>query len=368
MQGPTSSSPCQRMTGWAEQQHSFRCSEFVDVDTSSEREILVAASSNWYYINSYKLNSISALYLIAGDCSPRTFTPPSTEHQLNISRTPPHFSHTLSKAQLRHVSTMRTVLASLLFAPLAFAVPDTLAAFEPALQQLERLSASNNDTTPIDSIAELLKRQGNSCANNYYACNNLNAPGLCCPRTAICSADRNNVVACCPQGAACTGTLSASVTDAVTASTTVPFAIASTTSGPFVQATTANAGSPGSTVNNAFYPFPYIATTYTNAAACSSAYTRCQSDAASCTNALMGGAQGVTISAPNGGATITAVPSLGQASASSICSSLSQEACYGLQVAACQAFDGSGNAAPTRGCGGLAVGMGVALGVAGQLL
>jgi hypothetical protein len=161
--------------------------------------------------------------------------------------------------------------------------------------------------------------------------------------------------------------LGASTTGAATASTTVPFATASTTSGPFVQATTTAAGG-ASTVSNAFYPFPYIATTYTNAAACSSAYTRCQSDAASCTNALMGGAQGVTVSAPNGGATITAVPSLGASSASAVCSSLSSQACYGLQVAACQSFDGSGNAAPTRGgCGAAAVGMAV-LGVAGQLL
>ncbi|KAF1365060.1 hypothetical protein EJ07DRAFT_98298 [Lizonia empirigonia] len=263
---------------------------------------------------------------------------------------------------------MRTILAPLLLAPLAFATPDTLAAFESALEQLEQLPTSNNDTTPAEGIAELLKRQGSNCATNYYACTNLNAAGLCCPRTAVCSADRNNVVACCPQGAVCTGALGTSSTGATPASTTGSFIIASTTSGPFVQATTANAGSGASTVSNEFYPFPYIATTYTNAAACSSAYTACQTNAASCTNALMGGAQGVTISAPNGGATITAVPSLGQASASQVCSSLSQEACYGLQVAACQAFDGSGNAAPTRGCAGLAVGMGVALGVAGQLL
>ena len=261
---------------------------------------------------------------------------------------------------------MRTVFLPLALAPLALAVPDTLAAFEPALAQLEpldQLPTSNNDTTPIDNIPELLKRQ--ACANNYYQCSN--AASLCCPRTAICSADRNNVVGCCPQGATCTGTLGASTTGAVTASTTVPSVTASTTSGPFVQATTVAAGG-ASTVSNAFYPFPYIATTYTNAAACSSAYTRCQSDAASCTNALMGGAQGVTVSAPNGGATITAVTSLGAASASAVCSSLSSQACYGLQVEACQAFDGSGNAAPTRaGCGAVAIGI-AALGVAGQLL
>lgn len=81
----------------------------------------------------------------------------------------------------------------------------------------------------------------------------------------------------------------------------------------------------------------------------------------------MGGAQGVTVNAPNGGATITAVPSLGPQSASSICSSLSQQACYGLQVEACRAFGGTGDALPAR-CGGYMGAVGVALGVAGQLL
>ncbi|KAH6615381.1 hypothetical protein C7974DRAFT_403850 [Boeremia exigua] len=255
---------------------------------------------------------------------------------------------------------MRNVFAPLLLVSLALAAPDTLAAFEPALEPLDQLVTSNNDTSLIDNVAELLKRQNNVCGSSNYQCSN--APSLCCPRTAICSADSNNIVGCCPQGKACTGTLGASVTGIATASTTLPIVSASTTSGPFVQTTTAAGGA--STVSNAFYPFPYIATTYDNAAACSSAYTRCQSDAASCTNALVGGAQGVTISAPNGGATITAVPSLGTQSASSICASLSQEACYGLQVAACQAF---GNAAPTR-CAGYMGAVGVALGVAGQLL
>lgn len=337
----------------------------VDVDTSSERPC--RSLVQLYDINPNRSNSISALNIVAGDCLPYTSTVPQPGANC-IPRPHPHSAPTSPTRQLERTFNMRFALLPLLLAPLAFATPDTLAAFEPALEQLEQLPTSNNDTTPVEGIAELLKRQGSNCANNYYACTNLNAAGLCCPRTAVCSADRNNVVACCPQGAACTGTLGTSATGAVTASTTVPSVTASTTSGPFVQATTANAGTAGATVNNTFYPFPYIATTYTNAAACSSAYTACQSDAASCTNALMGGAQGVTVSAPNGGATITAVPSLGQASASQVCSSLSQEACYGLQVAACKAFDGSGNAAPTRGCGGLVGAMGVALGVAGQLL
>ena len=85
---------------------------------------------------------------------------------------------------------MRAVLAPLLLAPLALASPDNFAAFEPAVAQIEQLATSNNDTTPVDAIAELLKRD--VCAKNYYQCSN--APSQCCPRTAICSADRNNVV------------------------------------------------------------------------------------------------------------------------------------------------------------------------------
>jgi hypothetical protein len=90
--------------------------------------------------------------------------------------------------------------------------------------------------------------------------------------------------------------------------------------------------------------------------------------AASCTTALANGAMGVTVSAPNGGATITAVPSVGLQSAQSICSSLSLQACSGLQVEACRSFGGEGNAAATMGCGQWAMGAGVALGIAGQLL
>lgn len=265
---------------------------------------------------------------------------------------------------------MRPILAPLLLAPLtALAAPDILAPFEPAVAQLP--TSENNSTFLEDGNLELLKRQnGNSCATNYYACAALNAPGLCCPRTAICTADQNRAVACCPQGAVCTGALGI---PAATASTTQSFVFASTTGSqnPFVQQTTVpNAGAGArSTVPNAFFPFAYIPTTYTNAAACSAAYTSCQSDAASCTTALANGAQGVTISAPNGGATITAVPSVGLQSAQSICASLSAQACFALQVEACRSFGGEGNAAPTRGCGGgYLMGAGVAMGIAGGLL
>ncbi|KNG51322.1 2 iron, 2 sulfur cluster binding protein [Stemphylium lycopersici] len=264
---------------------------------------------------------------------------------------------------------MRTAFAPLLLAPLAaLAAPDIFADFEPAIArggQNEVYAAM--PTSPPDGTPELFRRQDDNCANNYYACANQGAPGLCCPRTAVCSADQAGHVACCPQGAACTGAIGAVPT--ATGTSTVSFVIASTTAGgPFVQETTGGANH-GSTVQNQFYPFPYIPTTYDNAAACSSAYTSCQSDAASCTAALANGAAGVTISAPNGGATITAIPSVGLQSAQSICSSLSSLGCSQLTVEACQAFgDGTGNAAWRARCGDYLMTAGVAVGIAGQLL
>jgi hypothetical protein len=267
---------------------------------------------------------------------------------------------------------MRTFFAPLLLAPLAaLAAPDVLADFEPALEQLPTTVYNATETSPAEGSLELLRRQNNACATNYFGCANLGAPGLCCPRTAVCSADQAGHVACCPQGAACTGAIGAIATGSTSANpsatSTVPFVVASTTTNPpFVQAT--NGANHGSTVQNQFYPFPYIATTYTNAAACSAAYTRCQSDAASCTTALANGAAGVTISAPNGGATITAIPSVGLQSAQSICSSLSSLGCSQLTVEACAAFDGAGNVAGRRRCADYLMTAGVAVGIAGQLL
>lgn len=268
---------------------------------------------------------------------------------------------------------MRNVLAALfLLFSIALAAPDFLADFIEPL--LESTPTQDNNTIAEDGL-ELIKRQ-TGCASGYSPCSNLNAPGLCCRTNQVCSADGANHVACCPINALCTGTIVP--VGGVTASpaSTTPFVIASTTqNGPsigtasatFVQSGTASYVR--STVPNQYYPIAYIPTTYTNAAACSSAYTSCQSDAASCTSALANGVQGITVSAPNGGATITAIASLGSSSASSICSSLSLQACYQLTVEACQAF-GNGNTGGGRGlCGNMyGVGAGVAVGIAGQLL
>ena len=239
---------------------------------------------------------------------------------------------------------MRPIVASSLLLASALAAPDVLAPFEPAI------TSSPQDIGVVDADQLFARQNANACATNYYACAALNAPGLCCPRSAICSADANRAVACCPQGAVCTGALGLSVTS--TASTVSgAFVPAATTTGSFVQTGGASGGNGiRSTVQNAFYPFPAIPTTYSNAAACSAAYTSCASDAAACTTALANGDPGVTIQAPGGGgATITPIPSVGLQSAQSICASLSSQACSGLQVEACRSFGGEEGRRPRLG-------------------
>jgi len=132
-------------------------------------------------------------------------------------------------------------------------------------------------------------------------------------------------------------------------------------------------------VPNPYFPFPYIPTTYANSAACNSAYNDCQTNYAACTVDLQGGSGfAVTIVAPAGGITVApTATSLGLASATSICSSLSNQACYGLVTQNCPQFgtefivSTTVNAAarPTVGCLA-AAGMvaGVGLGIAGQMV
>lgn len=86
----------------------------------------------------------------------------------------------------------------------------------------------------------------------------------------------------------------------------------------------------------------------------------------------------VTISGPGGG--VTQAGAMMPASAESICSSLSVEACHGLSLAGCSTLGasaggnsfvvGTANAAPTKCAGlyGMGVGLGVAVGLAGQVV
>lgn len=204
----------------------------------------------------------------------------------------------------------------------------------------------------------LLPRAGN-CASSGTSCSSLGAPSLCCPSQSICTLDPLNNVACCPHNAACTGTIS-------------PVSILPTSS---VTTTVTPAPTPGFAVPNAYFPFTYLPTTYANAAACSSSYSGCQSAYTACTNSL-GGANGITV-VEGGGVTVMAP--VGSVSAQQICQSLSNRACYGLQLANCgtapvtataataQGTFVPGNGARRRKVADPVLGVGVFMGVIGVL-
>ncbi len=177
---------------------------------------------------------------------------------------------------------------------------------------------------------------------------------------------------CCPTGVTCTGT--------------VGIQTATTTTGTSTGITiTTPAAAVVSVVSNSYFPFPVIPATYIDAAACLSAYSACQTNYAACTADLQGSSFGVTVVAPNG-AGVTVAPTaqnLGSADAVAVCSSLSSEACGGIQSASCAVYGTATTAGGTFFVGGTSnpgcrqtmgavakVGMvaGVGLGIAGQLV
>ncbi|KUJ20263.1 uncharacterized protein LY89DRAFT_682023 [Mollisia scopiformis] len=268
----------------------------------------------------------------------------------------------------------------------ALQIPSILAPFyEPHLE--ESLIISNVSLIPHE-LDDLRKRDGN-CPDNYNSCSTLAAAdaGACCTIGTFCTTDHAKNIACCPTGATCTG----SITRETAATTTTSggggggvfgTSSATTTTSTATTATITSAASL-SYVSNTFFPWPYIPTTYINSAACMTAYSDCQSNLAACTADLEGGSSGfpVTIVAPGGGVTVGATAqNLGSASATSICSSLYQEGCYGIVPANCATF-GTGTvtsfivgttgaaARPTMGCfatAGMMAGLGI--GIAGQMI
>ncbi|KAI9051013.1 hypothetical protein LZ554_005121 [Drepanopeziza brunnea f. sp. 'monogermtubi'] len=268
----------------------------------------------------------------------------------------------------------------------------------PFYEPYAALLSNNESISAADHRHELRKRNGN-CPSDFNSCTTYrdSAGGACCTAGSFCTTDRAQNIACCPTGASCTG----SITIATGTPTGPILGITTPTDGVVFGAsssspTTAAAGAPAtitdpaasvSYVANAFFPFPYIPRTYVNSAACNSAYQACQTNYAACTAALDGSGSGVgfgvTIVAPNGGITATAtVQSLGVASATSICSSLSSVGCYNIVSENCAQFGtgpqlgagATGNAAArqkpaVKGCYAVAgVVAGVGLGIAGQVI
>ena len=266
------------------------------------------------------------------------------------------------------------------------------------------LSSSSLDYNPFpDQLANLLAplersirprlKRRQDCPLNYNNCDGLDS-GACCPSGTVCTTDSNNHVACCPVNAKCTGTIGAGTPASGSATTTNGGGVivgGTTTTGTTSSlslntgstTTTSNPVSVVSVVPNSYnFPFAIIPTTFANAAQCSSYYTSCQSEYATCTASLGGGANGVTVGGVGGGTTVQGATASATVNAQSICSSLSSAACHGLQVNSCsQLGTGNGNsfvvgqtngamAARVTGCpGGLyAMGAGMALGVAGALV
>lgn len=244
-----------------------------------------------------------------------------------------------------------------------------------------------------DFSPRLFKRQG--CPGGFTNCGALGNSGACCPTNQVCARDSAGNVACCPVRALCTGTIGGtapgtgvgSSTGAViigSSTGTLPSSVTATSGFLFPSATTTPAPSfTGSTVPGAVFPFVFIPTTFANAAECSSYATSCSNQYQSCLAALGGGVNGVTVSGANVGITVQGA-STTVASASSVCSSLSQQACYGLQTGICPQYGsgtgtgvgtggftvGSGAAARATGCPGImyAVGAGAMAGAAGAYL
>ncbi|KAK1757579.1 hypothetical protein QBC47DRAFT_451000 [Echria macrotheca] len=177
----------------------------------------------------------------------------------------------------------------------------------PQLKALLRLQAI------LGHLRGTVPSQG--CIANFYSCADQGAvfDGTCCQNGQSCRLDQNNNPACCPNNAICTGVVAGSFTPPTA---TVSF------------------------VQNPYFSFPYIATSFSGPGACSQAISQCGSNYDACTAQLEGaGGFQVTVVVPDGGAGQTVVGGAGvtypTASATSICSSLSSQACGNLQPSMC---------------------------------
>ena len=245
---------------------------------------------------------------------------------------------------------------------LAFA--SSVAEYSPFLEPY------NEDITYKGFALNLFRRDGN-CGSGM-SCATMGDKASCCESKARCAVDEAGKVACCPQNAQCTGTIGGGAA----------IATANTRSSPTTAAGAAQiTGSGGGRiVSNAYYPYPYIPTNFPNAAVCTSSYSSCVKEFAKCTYTLESGDSGVTVS--GAGVGITRQAAIPDITAASICSSLSTEACHNLQLASCATYGNAaaattggsfvvtGASAPTACAGlyGVGMGVGVALGVAGQMV
>lgn len=170
--------------------------------------------------------------------------------------------------------------------------------------------------------APLLQNRA-QCPANTFACSpSLGAVfnDVCCHSGQICALDANNNAACCPSGAVCTGIAPATGAGA-------------------------NPTAASSYVPNPYFPFPYAPASFANSASCVSANKACSKNYDACLLNFGMVGYGVTVNVPGrGGTTINGdVRSYGP-SATSICSSLSSQACPNPEGTRCDTF-GQGSTA-----------------------
>jgi hypothetical protein len=211
------------------------------------------------------------------------------------------------------------------------------------------------------NASPLVRRQNDNCQNNGVSCSSLgdDADGICCPEDTICARDAAGNVGCCPYNAACTGVVSGGSSQATTGSATASATgggsgggivlggstttftstgAIQTPAGSSIQLPSTGVAGGGSTVAAAGFTFTYIPTSYANAQLCETAYSYCQSQSSACA-ASLGGVNGVTVGGMAGGITVSA-QATSVTNAASVCSSLSSQACYGIQEDTCNSLNG----------------------------
>ncbi|KAI2670562.1 hypothetical protein LCP963914a_9820 [Penicillium roqueforti] len=212
-------------------------------------------------------------------------------------------------------------------------------------------------------VLRILRRADN-CPSGTNPCTELGNTNACYRQGTNCSRDTADNIACCATGASCTGSLTGTSTTTGT-ETNFIFPNAATATA------TTNPSATESTIDSA-YPFVYVPTAFNNPQTYSSYYSMCQSEYAQCTGALIG-RYAVTIGREGAGKTIQAVTA--QSQATSICSSLSADACHGINLAYCSSVatqtadsEANGNNAPMRLSSLQDLALGVVVGVAGMFI
>ncbi|CAI6100010.1 hypothetical protein V2G26_000573 [Clonostachys chloroleuca] len=171
-------------------------------------------------------------------------------------------------------------------------------------------------------IEDALFRRADDCPGNTFRCpTSLGAAfsDVCCANGQSCAFDNNNNPACCPSGLVCTGTAPG-------------------------QTATGAATAVVSFVPNSYFSFPYAFTTYDDRVQCTSALLACSENYQICTSKLGGGTAtgnglAVTIAVPGGGGVTVGAPNVNLgASATSVCSSLSSQACANLEATPCDNY------------------------------